>query len=101
MRPHLCSWLTLLCACSPLRQGRENEGDLVLAAEFATQANVAFMVRHTNGLLCTTMPAARFVGLFPSGVDRAHLGANDTALLVRTVRPRGGLAVRSAGRCCL
>lgn len=33
-------------------EGRENEGDLILAAELATADQVAFMVRHTSGYLC-------------------------------------------------
>jgi 3,4-dihydroxy 2-butanone 4-phosphate synthase/GTP cyclohydrolase II len=38
---------------------RENEGDLVMAAEFATPAGMAFMVRHTTGIICAPMPADR------------------------------------------
>lgn len=37
---------------------RENEGDLVIAAEFATQENVNFMVKEARGILCTPMMAA-------------------------------------------
>lgn len=32
---------------------RENEGDLIMAASKATQEQVAFMIRHTSGILCT------------------------------------------------
>jgi 3,4-dihydroxy 2-butanone 4-phosphate synthase/GTP cyclohydrolase II len=32
---------------------RENEGDLIMAASLATSEKVAFMVRHTSGILCT------------------------------------------------
>lgn len=35
---------------------RENEGDVVLAAQHATQEWVAWTVRHTSGLLCVPMP---------------------------------------------
>lgn len=31
---------------------RENEGDLIIAAQHATPARVGFMVRHTSGLIC-------------------------------------------------
>ena len=31
-------------------EGRENEGDAIMAAEFATQEWIAWMVRHTSGL---------------------------------------------------
>ncbi len=38
---------------------RENEGDLVMAAEFVRQEDVAFMLRYTSGILCATMPGER------------------------------------------
>ncbi|KAJ5564512.1 hypothetical protein N7504_011869 [Penicillium tannophilum] len=31
---------------------RENEGDLIIAAESITAAQMAFLVRHTSGLIC-------------------------------------------------
>lgn len=34
---------------------RENEGDLICAAEFATRENVNFMACHAKGLICTPM----------------------------------------------
>ena len=37
---------------------RENEGDLICAAEFATTANVNFMATHAKGLICMPMSAA-------------------------------------------
>ncbi|KAJ5898814.1 3-4-dihydroxy-2-butanone 4-phosphate synthase RibB [Penicillium taxi] len=33
-------------------QDRENEGDLIIAAEAITAAQMAFLVRHTSGLIC-------------------------------------------------
>src|SRR6218665_4160739 len=40
-------------------EGRENEGDAVMAAQFATQEWIAGMVRHTSGYLCAPMPNDR------------------------------------------
>ena len=37
---------------------RENEGDLVMAAEKATAQKIGFMVRHTSGVLCVPMEGA-------------------------------------------
>ena len=37
---------------------RENEGDMICAAEFATQANVNFMATYAKGRLCTPISAA-------------------------------------------
>ena len=44
---------------------RENEGDLILAGEFATEENIGFMVRHTSGIIC--------VALTPHATDRFDL----------------------------
>ena len=38
---------------------RENEGDLILAAEKATAENVGFMLRHTSGIICIPMLGER------------------------------------------
>lgn len=34
---------------------RENEGDLILAAEYATADKIAFMIRFTSGILCAPL----------------------------------------------
>ena len=36
-------------------EDRENEGDLIVAAEKVTSEHIAFMVRHTSGLICLPM----------------------------------------------
>lgn len=38
---------------------REDEADLVLAASAATDDRIAFMVRHTSGIICAPMPPGR------------------------------------------
>ena len=38
---------------------RENEGDLVMAAEFATPEKVAFFLAHTSGLICVPLTPDR------------------------------------------
>ena len=38
---------------------RENEGDLIIACEHMTPAKMAFMVRHTSGLICVPMQRDR------------------------------------------
>ena len=62
------NFATLDQALEDLRQGklilviddpdRENEGDMICAAEFATQENINFMACHAKGLICTPMSAA-------------------------------------------
>ena len=40
-------------------EDRENEGDLIMAAEFATQEKIAFFVRHTSGVICMPLTGER------------------------------------------
>ena len=40
-------------------EDRENEGDLVLAAEFATPDSINFMARHGRGLICCVLTGER------------------------------------------
>jgi len=58
--------------------GRENEGDLIMAAEKVTPAQVAFMVRHTSGILCVSLLADRLEQL------RLPLMVNDNTESHRT-----------------
>jgi 3,4-dihydroxy 2-butanone 4-phosphate synthase / GTP cyclohydrolase II len=44
-------------------EDRENEGDLIMAAEFATPETVAFMIRHTSGIICVPMEEERLARL--------------------------------------
>ena len=38
-------------------EGRENEGDVILAGELATQEWMAWTIRHTSGFICAPMTA--------------------------------------------
>jgi len=44
-------------------EDRENEGDLIMAAERATPEAVAFMIRHTSGIICVPMEEQRLARL--------------------------------------
>jgi 3,4-dihydroxy 2-butanone 4-phosphate synthase/GTP cyclohydrolase II len=44
-------------------EDRENEGDLIMAAEHATPEAVAFMIRYTSGIICVPMEAERLARL--------------------------------------
>ncbi len=44
-------------------EDRENEGDLIMAAECATPESVAFMIRHTSGIICVPMDEERLARL--------------------------------------
>jgi 3,4-dihydroxy 2-butanone 4-phosphate synthase / GTP cyclohydrolase II len=78
---------TVEAAVADLRAGRmviivdaenpKDDGDLMFAASHATPERVAFMVRHTSGILCVPMPA--------SDLDRLHL----PPMVVVNEDPRG------------
>jgi len=52
-------------------EGRENEGDLLCAAEHITPEKINFMVKEARGLVCVPMEADRLndLGLHPMKVD--------------------------------
>jgi 3,4-dihydroxy 2-butanone 4-phosphate synthase/GTP cyclohydrolase II len=60
---------TVKDAIAAMRQGelvivvddtdRENEGDLIMAAGAAAPEKIAFMIRHTSGIICVPMTAER------------------------------------------
>jgi 3,4-dihydroxy 2-butanone 4-phosphate synthase / GTP cyclohydrolase II len=69
---------------------RENEGDLILAAERATPDAVAFVLRHTSGVLCVALPGDRCDALnLPQMVTQGGDGQG-TAFTV-TVDARRGI----------
>ncbi len=55
-------------------EGRENEGDLVMAACHANQQSVNFMAREACGLICVPLPAGRAAAL---GLDAMAAGNSD------------------------
>jgi 3,4-dihydroxy 2-butanone 4-phosphate synthase/GTP cyclohydrolase II len=63
-------------------EDRENEGDLVFAAQFVTPENINFMATHGRGLICLTLTEARCrqLNLMPM-VQRngTKMGTNFTA----------------------
>ena len=63
-------------------EARENEGDLVCAAERCTAAQVNFMTQHARGLICLTLTSERcdVLGL-PQMVER-NTEAHETAFTV-------------------
>lgn len=69
----------ILCTDDP---DRENEGDFICAAEFATTANVNFMATHGKGLICMPMSEEYVRKLqFPQMVTR-NTDNHETAFTV-------------------
>lgn len=52
-------------------EDRENEGDIVVAAQYATPETINFMARHARGLICLTLTEERCrqLGLNPMARD--------------------------------
>src|ERR1700739_1434814 len=40
-------------------EDRENEGDVIIPAQFATPAQINFMAKHARGLVCLSISAER------------------------------------------
>lgn len=92
--------------------GRENEGDLIVAAVHCSPENMAFIVRHTSGIVCAPMPRSEAKRLnltamvaendaphataFTVSVDYKHgtttgISADDRTLTVRNLaNPNAG-----------
>ncbi|EGD72136.1 riboflavin biosynthesis protein RibA [Salpingoeca rosetta] len=101
---------TITEALAALRQGkpvvvmddldRENEacrGDLVVAAEFATKESLAFMCRHSSGLLCAPITEQRARELDLAPMVTTNTDRNSTAFTVSIDVLEGTTTGASAG----
>lgn len=81
-------------------EDRENEGDLVVAADAVTEEQVAFIVRHTTGIVCAPMPAERVEALqLPQMVDTgSNTDHHGTAFTVTVDHLDAGTGVSAADR---
>jgi 3,4-dihydroxy 2-butanone 4-phosphate synthase / GTP cyclohydrolase II len=71
-------------------EDRENEGDLTLAAQFATPANINFMAREARGLICLALPPDRCDELGLDLMAAKNESAFETAFTV-SVEAREGV----------
>jgi len=70
-------------------EDRENEGDLIMAAELATPEAVAFMIRHTSGIICVPMEEDRLARLDLPQMVASNSESHRTAFTV-SVDARAG-----------
>ncbi len=63
-------------------EDRENEGDLVLAAEHVTPEAINFMVKNARGLVCLTLTEARCKQLGLTQMARDNKSAYNTAFTI-------------------
>jgi 3,4-dihydroxy 2-butanone 4-phosphate synthase / GTP cyclohydrolase II len=82
-------------------EDRENEGDLVMAAEFVTPAAINFMTKHARGLICLTLTEERCrqLNLPPMATDnRSPMGTNFTVSIEAAKGVTTGIS--AADRAC-
>jgi 3,4-dihydroxy 2-butanone 4-phosphate synthase / GTP cyclohydrolase II len=70
-------------------EDRENEGDLIMAAEYATPEAVAFMIRHTSGIICVPMEEQRLAALELPQMVPVNNESHRTAFTVSVDLARG------------
>jgi len=72
-------------------EDRENEGDLVIPAQFATPEMVNFMIRHARGLVCLALTKARVEKLGLPAMSAANGTRHQTAFTV-SIEAREGVS---------
>jgi 3,4-dihydroxy 2-butanone 4-phosphate synthase/GTP cyclohydrolase II len=77
---------------------REDEGDLVVAAELVTTEQMAFLVRHSTGIVCAPMPADRAAALQLPQMVTDNTDAHGTAFTVTVDSVDTGTGVSAADR---
>ena len=87
-------------------EDRENEGDLIMAAEKAKPEQVAFMIRHTSGILCTPLPpeepvddelGEKFLAEEPISDDDLRAAIRRATLALKMTPVMCGSAIKNKG----
>jgi 3,4-dihydroxy 2-butanone 4-phosphate synthase/GTP cyclohydrolase II len=81
---------------------RENEGDLICAAQFATTENVNFMAVHAKGLICTPMSQELAQRLGLGQMVKVNTDNHGTAFTVSIdhVNTTTGISAQERGYTC-
>ncbi len=85
-------------------EDRENEGDVVMAAEFVTPEAINFMAKHARGLICLTLTRERCeqIGLKPMvDANGAQHGTNFTASIEAAEGVTTGISAADRARTVL
>lgn len=72
-------------------EDRENEGDLVIPAQFATPDAINFMIKHARGIVCLAMTKARCQALGLPLMTQANGTRHETAFTV-SIEAREGVS---------
>ncbi len=76
---------------------RENEGDLVMAAEYATPDKIAFFLNHTSGVICAPLTGDRLDALDLPPMVQENTESQRTAFTVSVDYRHGTTTGISAG----
>ena len=89
----------ILCIDDP---NRENEGDLICAAQFATTENVNFMAKYAKGLICTPMSEVVAARLGLEQMVKVNTDNHGTAFTVSIdhVSTTTGISAEERGVTC-
>ena len=82
-------------------EDRENEGDLVLAAEFVTPEAINFMAKHGRGLICLTLTQERCAQLnlpLMTTSNRSGFGTNFTMSIEAAEGVTSGISAADRAR---
>jgi len=82
-------------------EDRENEGDLILAADFVSAEAINFMARHARGLICLTLTPerGRQLGLAPMvAVNGSQHGTNFTVSIEAAQGIQTGISAADRAR---
>ena len=82
-------------------EDRENEGDLVLAAEFVTPDAINFMAKHGRGLICLTLTQERCAQLnlpLMTSANRSGFGTNFTMSIEAAQGVTSGISAADRAR---
>jgi 3,4-dihydroxy 2-butanone 4-phosphate synthase/GTP cyclohydrolase II len=82
-------------------EDRENEGDLVLAAQFVTPEAINFMAKHARGLICLTLTEERCRQLslpLMVSANQSRLGTNFTVSIEAATGVTTGISAADRAR---
>ncbi|WP_354641896.1 3,4-dihydroxy-2-butanone-4-phosphate synthase [Kitasatospora camelliae] len=80
-------------------ESRENEGDLVVAAEHTTEAAMRYLLENTSGVVCVAVPDRVAAALELPQMTEVNSGLHETAFTVSVdLRPGGTTGISAAER---
>ena len=85
-------------------EDRENEGDIIIPAQFATPDQINFMIKHARGLVCLAMTADRAKALRLPPMAAENRESMGTAFTISIEAKEGvttGISAADRAHTCL